>query len=81
MRNNVIDYYRALAVTLVTVYHIQMGLGKDTFDLSYGFNLFAPLSNGWIGVGIFLLFQATAWGCQQRAILIMLSRLISPLDI
>lgn len=27
MRNNVVDYYRALAVTLDTVYHIQMGLG------------------------------------------------------
>ncbi|EPL0394236.1 TPA: acyltransferase family protein [Enterobacter ludwigii] len=62
MRNNVVDYYRALAVTLVTVYHIQMGLGKDTFDLSYGFNLFAPLSNGWIGVGIFFIISGYCMG-------------------
>ncbi|WP_152083741.1 acyltransferase family protein [Enterobacter oligotrophicus] len=62
MRNNVVDYYRALAVTLVTVYHIQMGLGKDTFDLNYGFNLFAPLGNGWIGVGIFFILSGYCMG-------------------
>ncbi|MGX5862603.1 acyltransferase family protein [Enterobacter cloacae] len=62
MRNNVVDYYRALAVTLVTVYHIHMGLGKDTFDLNYGFNLFAPLGNGWIGVGIFFIISGYCMG-------------------
>ncbi|HDC4683539.1 acyltransferase [Enterobacter cloacae] len=62
MRNNVVDYYRALAVTLVTVYHIQMGLGKDTYELNYGFNLFAPFGNGWIGVGIFFIISGYCMG-------------------
>lgn len=62
MRSNVVDYYRALAVTLVTVYHIQVGLGKDAFELHYGFDLFAPLGNGWIGVGIFFIISGYCMG-------------------
>ncbi len=62
MRSNVVDYYRALAVTLVSVYHIHMGLGRGARDLSYGLDLYAPLGNGWVGVGIFFIISGYCMG-------------------
>ncbi|MDW7783331.1 acyltransferase family protein [Morganella morganii] len=62
MRSNVVDYYRALAVTLVSIYHIHMGLGEGSFDLHYGFNLYAPLGNGWVGVGLFFIISGYCMG-------------------
>lgn len=62
MRDHIIDYYRALAVILVTVYHIQMGIGNGTYALLYGFDLYAPLNNGWIGVGIFFIISGYCMG-------------------
>ncbi|XTZ39833.1 acyltransferase family protein [Salmonella enterica] len=62
MRSNVVDYYRALAVTLVTIYHIHMGLGRGAYELAYGFDLYAPLGNGWVGVGIFFIISGYCMG-------------------
>jgi len=62
MRSNVIDYYRALSILLVTTYHIQMSFGHDSYPLPFGFNLFAPMGNGWIGVGIFFIISGYCMG-------------------
>ena len=62
MRSNVVDYYRALAVTMVTLYHIHMGIGSGSFSFFYRFDLYAPLGNGWIGVGIFFIISGYCMG-------------------
>lgn len=56
-RSNIIDFWRAVAVLLVTVFHIFMWSGSEGIGLPFGFDAIGAFGNGWIGVGMFFVLS------------------------
>lgn len=59
-RNNIIDCFRAMAVILVTLYHVYRHIAPEFYVL--GVNLYSPILNGWMGVGIFFVISGYCMG-------------------
>lgn len=71
-RNALLDVSRAIAVMLVLTFHIWRDTGRPAFLLGDKFDLLGFMGNGWVGVGIFLLFQGIAWGFPHNVNLLLL---------
>ncbi|HCM9500947.1 TPA: acyltransferase [Enterobacter roggenkampii] len=56
-RNNIIDSWRAVAVLLVTAFHVFVWSGSTGFELPFGLDVFGALGNGWVGVGMFFVLS------------------------
>ena len=60
-RNASIDVSRALAVMLVTLFHVSRGPSLPTYPVG-DFDIFGFLANGWVGVGIFFIISGYCMG-------------------
>lgn len=60
-RNISIDVSRALAVMLVTLFHVSRGPSLPTYPVG-DFDIFGFLANGWVGVGIFFIISGYCMG-------------------
>ncbi|WP_447873680.1 acyltransferase family protein [Serratia fonticola] len=56
-RNDVIDFFRGMAVMLVTAFHLFLWSGSSGRPLPYGFDALGIFGNGWIGVGMFFIIS------------------------
>ncbi|WP_071886719.1 acyltransferase family protein [[Enterobacter] lignolyticus] len=56
-RNEIIDIGRAMAVMLVTAFHIFVWSKSTGYDLPLGFNTMGIAGNGWVGVGMFFVLS------------------------
>ncbi|MFV8800902.1 acyltransferase family protein [Yersinia enterocolitica] len=65
-RNNVIDCFRALAVIMVSFYHVYRHINPELYF--FGVNLYNPLLNGWMGVGIFFVVSGYCMGMATKKI-------------
>ncbi|WP_071789247.1 acyltransferase family protein [Siccibacter turicensis] len=60
-RNAAIDVSRALAVMLVTLFHVSRGPSLPVYQVG-DVNLFGFMANGWVGVGIFFIISGYCMG-------------------
>ena len=56
-RNDVIDIFRAVAVFLVTGFHLFLWSSSQGFKLPFGFDAMGVFGNGWVGVGMFFVIS------------------------
>lgn len=56
-RNVVVDSWRAVAVLLVTAFHVFIWSRSEGVNLPFGFDIFGPCGNGWVGVGMFFVLS------------------------
>ncbi|MCC4104633.1 acyltransferase family protein [Serratia ureilytica] len=56
-RNDIIDFFRGVAVMLVTAFHLFLWSGSLGRPLPFGFDVMGSLGNGWIGVGMFFVIS------------------------
>jgi len=61
-RDQSVDCARAVAVILVTFFHVWRAIDYPSINLPGGFDLLAPLKNGWIGVGLFFVISGYCMG-------------------
>ncbi|WP_455851529.1 acyltransferase family protein [Pantoea endophytica] len=64
-RNKLIDCFRAMAVILVSFYHIYRHI-NPSYEF-FGVNLYAPILNGWMGVGIFFVISGYCMGIATKS--------------
>lgn len=64
-RNNIIDCFRAMAVILVSFYHVYRHIDPHLYFL--GVNLYNPILNGWMGVGIFFVISGYCMGMATKS--------------
>lgn len=65
-RQITVDIFRALAVLLVTSFHVWRVVGKPEASLGLGFDLLAPIANGWVGVGMFFVISGYCMGASAE---------------
>lgn len=65
-REVTVDMFRALAVLLVTSFHVWRAMGRPKFSLFPGVDLLSPLGNGWVGVGIFFVISGYCMGASAE---------------
>lgn len=56
-RNDIIDFFRGMAVMLVTAFHLFLWSGSLGSALPSGFDALGIFGNGWIGVGMFFIIS------------------------
>ncbi|MGP0911747.1 acyltransferase family protein [Serratia sp. CY70267] len=56
-RNDIIDFFRGVAVMLVTAFHLFLWSGSLGRPLPFGFDVMGLFGNGWIGVGMFFVIS------------------------
>lgn len=67
-RNNIVDSWRAVAVLLVTAFHVFVWSRSEGVQLPLGLDAFGFAGNGWIGVGIFFVLSGYCMaGSSQKA--------------
>ncbi|WP_071885733.1 MULTISPECIES: acyltransferase family protein [Pantoea] len=76
-RNCTIDCFRAMAVILVSFYHVYRHINPNFTVL--GLNVYNPILNGWMGVGIFFVISGYCMGMatnsmQSRGVTLTLYR-------
>lgn len=64
-RDTAIDLSRAIAVMLVTLFHVSRGPMLPTLRLG-DFDLFGFMRNGWVGVGIFFIISGYCMGMSSE---------------
>jgi len=67
-RNNVIDSWRAVAVMLVTAFHVFVWSNSKGIELPLGFDVMGAFGNGWVGVGMFFVLSGYCMASSSQKI-------------
>jgi peptidoglycan/LPS O-acetylase OafA/YrhL len=65
-RNDIIDFFRGVAVMLVTAFHLFLWSGTGGSPLPSGFDALGIFGNGWIGVGMFFIISGYCMANSSR---------------
>ncbi|MBN5205165.1 acyltransferase [Serratia marcescens] len=69
-RNDIIDFFRGIAVMLVTAFHLFLWSESLGLPLPFGLDAMGIFGNGWIGVGMFFVISGYCMaGSSGRAFL------------
>ena len=67
-RNDIIDFFRGVAVMLVTAFHLFLWSGSLGSTLPAGFDALGIFGNGWIGVGMFFIISGYCMANSSRKV-------------
>lgn len=65
-RNYIIDVFRGVAVLLVTAFHVFLWSSSPGYSFFNKWDLFGPMGNGWVGVGLFFIISGYCMGMSTR---------------